>query len=284
MNARRILAEPLLHFFVAGFLLFVLFAYLNRDALQSPDTIIVDEPLVESLRQQFQRTRLRPPTQPELRRLIDGWVREEVLYREGLAMGLGADDPVVRRRIGQSLEFISDLYLDETPTDDELQAWYEDHRERYRLDPVLSFQQVYLDPSAHGDALDESIASVIASLESGEPGFHGDRTMLPGGMAEASVGEIARQFGDDFAAAIAEIPVGRWTGPVKSGYGVHLVRVDARTPGRVPQLAEVRDAVERDAATARREAAKEARMQALRSRYTIVLPESLDTGTQASAE
>jgi hypothetical protein len=282
MKAGRILKEPLLHFLVAGCLLFVLFAYVDRTALQAPDTIVVDDAVVESLRQQFQRTRMRAPTQAELQGLVDGWVREEVLYREGLAMGLGADDPVIRRRVAQSLEFISELYVDETVTEDELVAWLEAHQERYTKGPLLSFEQIYLNPEAHRESLDATIANALATLEAGDTGFDGDLTMLPGGMADASVAEIARVFGNEFAATVAAVPTGHWTGPVESGYGLHFVRVDAKTDGGLPELVEVRDAVERDLLVARRQAAKAARLQALKSRYTIVLPETLDGGNAAS--
>ena len=275
MRLRRILSEPLLHFLAAGLFLFMLFSYVNQDVLQSPNTIIVDAARVNSLREQFRRTWLRPPTHAEIQGLVNAWIREEVLYREGLAMGLGADDPVIRRRIGQSLEFVSDLYIDESVTENEIRTWFEDHQDQYVVEPVLTFEQLYLDPSVHREDLDSAIASAREALQSGATEFVGDRTMLPRRVADATVTEVARIFGDGFADTVSDLAAGRWTGPVESGFGLHFVRIESRTASRTADFAEVRDAIERDLVAARREAAKEAQFQALLSRYIIEVPESV---------
>lgn len=284
MTLRRVLAEPLLHFFVAGVLLFVLFGVLNRGALQSPDEIVVDENRVAALRAQFERVWQRPPTQEELAGLIDAWVREEILYREGVALGLGRDDPVIRRRVAQKLDFISGEFVADTVTDEEMQTWLDEHEEEYRLEPVYSLRQVYVDPARHGDAVEDVLEGVRQQLGSGESEGVGDATMLPAVLGDASASEIARVFGRDFASGLADLPVGAWSGPIGSGYGLHFVRIDERTPGRAAELQEVRTAVERDLIAARRASAREAQFEALRSRYTIVLPDEFSGGTVAASE
>lgn len=275
MIARRLLREPLLHFFVLGALLFVLFAVLNRGALRAPDEIVVDEARFAALRTQFERAWQRPPTPDELEGLVESWVREEMLYREGLALGFENDDPVVRRRVVQKVSFLLEADLDETPTDDELAKWFREHPDAYRIEPAISFRQVYLDPARHGDALEEHVESLRAQLGNDPSVDAGDVTLLPERIVNRARSDVSRSFGSEFAAAVFELSPGEWSGPVTSGFGVHLVWVDALQPPRTPALDEVRNAVQRDFLAARRQAAEEAFLDALRDRYTVVVKEAL---------
>lgn len=264
----KILREPLLHFLVLGAGLFFLFAWTNDDALEAPDTIVVDAIRIETLKAQFERTWQRPPTPGELNGLVNAWIREEVLYREGVALGLDQDDPVMRRRVAQKMEFISEELLDAEPAEEELEAWFADNVEAYRFEPRLSFRQLYFDPAVYGDSLGDVIARARAAAERGESTV-GDATLLPGALADASLAEIRRTFGQRFADSLMDQPVGEWTGPVESGYGVHLVLVDSRQESRLPSFDEVRAAVERDFRAARTREAKDSLYEALRERYTV---------------
>lgn len=283
MTLRRVLAEPLLHFFVAGLLLFLLFGQLNRGALEAPDEIVVDEARIVALRSQFERVWQRPPTADEVEGLVEAWIREEILYREGVAMGLGQDDPVIRRRVAQKLDFISDGLVDDTVSDEQLETWLDEHAADYLIEPLLSLRQAYLDPSRHRD-VEAAVDALARALEAGEFPAAGDSTMLPGVVADSSVTEVARIFGRAFAETVAGLPTASWQGPVESGFGLHFVYVDEYVPGRAPELAEVRAAVERDLLAARRDAAKQAQFQALKARYTIVMPEEGVGGTVAASE
>ena len=283
MTLRRIVAEPLLHFFVAGALLFLLFGQMNRGLLEAPDEIVVDEARIEALRAQFQRVWQRPPAADELDGLVEAWIREEVLYREGVALGLGQDDPVIRRRVAQKLDFISDGLVDDTVTEEQLQAWLDDHVEDYRIEPQFALRQAYLDPSRHADPA-AATAALARALEAGDFPSAGDSTLLPGVLVDASATDIARIFGRGFAEVLAGLPAGSWQGPVESGYGLHFVHIDRHVPGRAPALDEVRAAVERDLLAARREAAKQAQFEALKARYSIVVPEPLPGSTVAAGE
>ena len=217
---KRILREPLLHFLLLGILLFFAYGWLGGKAPPPPDEIVIDAGRVETLSNQFERTWQRPPTAREQQGLIDSWLREEIFYREGLALGLDRGDPVVRRRIAQKMDFISEGLMVVTPEEGELESWFAENAERYRVDPVFSMRQV-------------EARLVLESRAEPEPV---GGALLPGGLANAPAREVSRVFGQAFTAALTDAPLGRWFGPVRSGFGVHLVRVDERIEGRIPTL------------------------------------------------
>jgi PPIC-type PPIASE domain len=265
---RRLLREPLLHFFVLGAALFALYGWLNRGELNSPNEIFVSRGQVQSLQAQFERVWQRPATADELQRLVDNWVREEIFYREGLAMGLDRDDPVVRRRVGQKVEFLIDGAAPPTPGDPDLQAWLEAHPANYQIEPMFSFQQVFFDPQRHGASLEREIAAARRALAEGQP-IAGDSTLLPEAMQAAPLSDVQRAFGADFAAAMSDLPVGDWQGPVQSAFGLHFVRLGERVAGHQAVLEEVRARVERDLLNARAQQANETVYQRLRANYRV---------------
>jgi hypothetical protein len=266
---KRILREPLLHFLLLGGLLFFAYGWLGGVAPPPPNEIVIDTARVETLENQFERTWQRPPTVRERQGLIESWLREEIFYREGLALGLDQGDPVVRRRIAQKMDFISEGLMVEPPGDTVLHAWFADNAERYRVDPVFSLRQVYYDPGRFDDEWAGAVAAARAALESDEEPEPVGGALLPASLDDAPAREVSRVFGKVFTDVLGDAPLGRWFGPVRSGFGVHLVRVDERTDGRVPDLAEVRDEAERDYLVERREDANEALYTSLRDRYTV---------------
>ena len=258
---QRILREPLLHFLVLGAGLFVLFGLVGGQAEERPDRIVVTEAKIENLAELFKRTWRRPPSQAELEGLIEDHVKEEILYREALALGLERDDIVIRRRLRQKMEFVSeDVAQPAEPTEDELQAFLAEHADRFREPSRVSFAQVYLSPDRRGEDAWSDAERVLVALDAGrsDPAEAGDPFLLEQDYRELAAQDVERLFGGAFAAQVAELPVGRWSGPVESGYGLHLVLVRERTPARLPDLAEVRDAVANEWRAVRREEANRA--------------------------
>jgi len=267
--AGRLLREPLVHFLVAGALLFALH---GSPPAAGPERIVVDGARVEQLVIGFTRVWQRPPTVEELAGLVDDFVREEIYYREALAMGLDRDDTIVRRRMRQKLEFLSeDLAALDAPDDATLEAWLAEHADAYRIEPRASLTQVYVSRERHGDDAEATSRRWLEALRSGaaDPSAIGDASLLPAKLPASSEREIARHFGDAFAAAVLRLEPGHWEGPVASAFGLHLVRVESREPGRPATLDEVRSAVERDWGTEQREKANEAFYQTLRQRYEV---------------
>jgi hypothetical protein len=280
---KRILREPLIHFLALGALLFLAYGWFGGNEPPPPDEIVIDSARVESLRDQFKRTWQRPPTSQELQGLIDSWLREEIFYREGMALGLDVGDPIVRRRIALKMDFISEGLMVEPPGDAELAAWFADHAERYRVDPVYTLRQIYFDPGRFDGEWAGAAAAARAALASGEDPEPVGGALLPDTLNNAPAREVSRVFGQEFTETLADAPIGQWYGPVRSGYGVHLVRVDQRIPGRIPELGEVRNRVESDYLAQRRKEANDALYASLRERYTVRFEGVPDTGADARA-
>ncbi len=274
---RNLIREPLLHFLLLGAALFALYGWLSDGLSGAQNEVFVSRGQMRSLESQFERVWRRPPTPDELKGLIDNWVREEILYREGLVMGLDRDDPVVRRRIAQKVEFILEGAIPATPTEAELQAWLDSHSEKYSVESRYSLRQVYFDPARHGEAIAQVISRGQAALKKGRDDV-GDPTMLPATMT-ASASDIARVFGNEFEIALRTLPLGAWQGPVSSGFGIHLVELQTREAGHNATLNEVRDAVTRDLMYARSEEATNASYEKVKATYNV----RIDDATVAQA-
>ncbi len=264
--------EPLLHFLLIGLLLFLLY---GKVAPSSDDgnRITVSQADIAALARQFEATWSRPPAPSELQDLVDSHVRDEILFREGAALGLLKDDPVIKRRVRQKLEvLVEEEGKSGTVGDAELAAYLERNAAAFRVPPVLDFEQVLFDASAYGDTLDAAIATSLAALEGGATAAsQGRGSMLPGRVEKQPLDRVARDFGDDFAKALEDAPVGQWTGPVRSGFGLHLVRINARAPGYVPGLDQARKAVTREWENERRQAALADNYARLLKEYDVVI-------------
>ncbi len=270
---KRLLKEPLLHFLFLGIVLFVVYGFVSKRGNDEPGEIVVTQGQIEHLAIGFAKTWQRPPTEQELAGLIRDHVREEVLYREALAVGLDKDDTVIRRRLRQKMEFISDdIAAQIEPTDADLNAYLQLHPDKFRTEPLFTFRQVYLDPQKHGESdLADLLAKLKLAADKADASELGDPLMLGHKFAAVPVGEVAKQFGESFAAALPGLETGQWQGPVASGFGVHLVFISERTEGRLPALSQVRRAVRREWDNDRRLEANENFFQTLLKRYNVTI-------------
>lgn len=268
----RLWREPLVHFLLLGAALFAAFGVMQERGDEGPDRIVVDASQVQQLAARFKRTWLRAPTQEELVGLVEGYVREEVYYREALAMGLDRNDPVVRNRMRVKLEFLlEELGAEGAPGDEALAAYLREHADAFRLPARVSFRHVYLSPDRRDDLAGDA-GRVLARLNVGAaPAALGDRPLVPEEYVLATPAEIGRVFGDAFAQELGAIEPGAWAGPVYSGLGGHVVKVSERKEGRPPALAEVRAQVEREYLARRRTQLKESAYRRLREAYEVVV-------------
>jgi hypothetical protein len=224
----------------------------------------------------FSRTWRRPPTHAEIEGLIRDRVQEEVYCREAMALGLDRDDTIIRRRLRQKMEFVTDdVAALAEPTDDELSAFLRAHADTFRVQRQFTFSQIYLNPERHGENLARDTEQLLGQLQQAgdkaDVSELGDPFLLEHKFQSLPASEAVKQFGEKFAAQLGELSPGQWQGPVESGYGVHLVRISERTEGRVPALAEARDAVRREWANARRLEANEKFYQELVKRYVVII-------------
>jgi hypothetical protein len=270
VNFRQIVREPLLHFLLIGLALFLIYGVASPGD-SAGRTITISRGEVDELRRQYTALWGGQPTDKQLAGLIDARVRDEVLYREGMAQGLGRDDPVIKRRIRQKVEVMAEEEGSDTaPTDAVLSAYLQSHRDKFVTPAVISFDQVYFNPQ--GPDTPASVAAAKARLNAGAAATGlGQPTMLPARVTRSDADLVARDFGADFAAALVKLPVGQWSGPIGSGVGVHLVRVTELVPPKVPPLADVRAEVVREWENDRRVAASEASYARARAKYDVVI-------------
>jgi hypothetical protein len=271
----RLLREPLVHFLLLGLLLFVLYAALGGSG--SGRSIRVDDKVGAGLIAKFEATWQRPPTQGELNALIDSHVRDEIFYREGLALGLDRDDPTIKRRVGQKFQLLAEeSEAAFPPTDAELDAWLKAHKGRYAEPPLVTFEQILIDPGPFGGSVATAVKAARKALAAGsDPAGLGAGRMLPSRFDLFPLDLVERDLGPDFARALPKLRLGQWEGPIRSGFGFHLVRVEKLIPGRTPPLGQVRKAVARDFEADRRSRAADAAYRRLRGEYRVELTAKL---------
>jgi hypothetical protein len=275
---RKLIREPLFHFLLLGAVIFFIAGRSRSIRVSSGENIVVTQSQIESVVVGFSRTWMRPPTREEMQGLVEDYVREEVLYREAKAMGLDQDDIIVRRRMRQKFEFLSEDRAARSgpPSEAELDAYLQQCADKYREEPRFTFEHIFFNREKHGKSAQADAKAVLTRL-TGKNGAAidveklGDAFLLPFRFEKVSAGETTRLFGENFGKQMALVETGNWAGPLESNYGLHLVRVDEHLPGAAPPLANVREAVRRDLLNERRKQELDAQYAKLRGRYTIVV-------------
>ena len=283
---KKLIKDPLLHFLLIGALLFLVFELIKSPAGIQENSIVITSGDIEALQANFARTWQRPPTENELSGLIEERVRDEIAYREAVAMGLDQGDSVIRRRLRMKMELIiEDVAGLSPPTDEDLKAYLVEHRDSFHQQPQVSFMHVYLNSDKRGARVEDDARQILTKLSAAgrdaDPGSYGDSNMLPKELPLYYINDIGRLFGVDFSRQILEVKPGGWAGPVWSSYGLHLVYVRERIEGRDPELDEVRKEVEREWSAKRRKEFKEATYNKLRERYTIVIEEPVSSANDS---
>jgi hypothetical protein len=268
----KLLRDPLLHFLLIGAVIFGLFRLAGADENPAPGEIIVSAGQTASLKAIFSRTWQRQPTAKEMKALVEDYIRDEVLYREGIVMGLDRDDVVIRRRIRQKVEFVADLTADAEPTDAELKTFVADHPVWFRAEPRFSFSHVYFGSGPKAAELERNLGGLNAgSLDAAKAG----KPFMAGfDFKDLARSQVVQTFGENFTAWIDRADAGVWKGPVTSAYGVHLVRVSERVETREPPFDEVREAARREWLHRRKLEANDAFYAKLRSRYVIKIEDA----------
>ena len=284
----RIVREPLLHFLVLGALLFGLYFWVGSPSIASTSTkqIEVSSPVIESLQATWQLQWSRKPTPQQLQTLVDNYVRDEILYREALALGLDDKDIIVRRRLIQKMQFlVQDVAGIKEPSDEELQNYLDTHADRYTIPGRFSFNQVYFSRELHGESTDPDAENLLTQLQTDPERTQpkGDRSMLPTTYTLASTKTLNNTFGGTLAREIAEVTETGWQGPFHSAYGSHLANVTQIEPGHPATLAEVRKNVRLDYLREQKQKQDELFYEKLRDRYTVSIDqEALNQEVQES--
>ena len=283
----RLLREPLLQFLALGALLFALYGLAGKRGAEASEKIVVSASRVANLADGFVRTWRRLPNEQELQGLIEDYIRDEVFYREGRAAGLDRDDVIIRRRVRQKMEFLTDEMSVPEPSDAQLAAYLASNPERFRAEDQITFQQVFLSATRRANTIDsdsKQLADILARADGVvDATALGDAFLLGEEFRSVSPSKITGIFGESFAKQIAVMEKGRWQGPISSGFGQHFVFISERFPGKLPPLDAIRPAVQREWANARRLEAEHKLYASLRGRYEIVIEQPQAKATEAAS-
>jgi len=288
-TVKRLLREPLLHFVLIGMVLFGVYAYLNRgqSGTQSPTKIVFSLDELRTITAYFESQWHRPPTAQEFQAMVEDKIKEEVLYREGLVMGLDKDDTIVKRRMAQKVQFLAeDVAAAHEASPAELKAWFEKNTDKFALPSRYSFRHVYFSPDKRGKNALNDAGQALAKI-AGQPEDSplitpvADRFMFQDYYGDRTPSAIAKEFGPQFAVALEKLKPGSWQGPIESGYGWHLVFVDTVIPGRIPAFEEVESEVKTAWLSDQKAQAWQKAYQEMRAKYTVLLPAPPDKQTAA---
>ncbi|MGD8324349.1 MAG: peptidylprolyl isomerase [Gammaproteobacteria bacterium] len=276
---RKLPGDPLVHFLLIGAVLFAVLTW--RSSESDPQQVRLSEDQIRAVLRSQILPGGRTPTRAELQALIEPVIRDEIYYREALALGLDADDDQVRTRLIEKMRYVSEDLADPEPADEaRLRELFEAAPARFALPEAVTFDHLYFSPGQRGEAITADAAAALAALRRGaDPASFGDSTPLGDAFSLATRDRLNILFGTEMATALFAAETGVWAGPFESDFGLHLARVTERRAARQPDYAEVREQV-REAFAADQRAQRNAEAwAAMRERYEVVIewPEELES-------
>ena len=240
---KKILHEPLVHFLVLGALVFAIYIFLNGTESEDTHHIVVSKAVQKQLAYRWQKKYLRAPTEEDMQKMLDKEIYTEVMAREAKQMGLDVNDFIIRRRLAQKMEFVSDdLSLLVAPTDAELKSYLKTHEKMFRKEDSFSFKQIYIDVNKHHNDLKETFEKIKTALQTDtDIRALGDSFLLPVNNEHMRYYDVQRKFGKAFAMHLKTVKEGSWQGPIKSGYGAHFVYLEKREKGEIPAFESIKE-------------------------------------------
>jgi parvulin-like peptidyl-prolyl isomerase len=274
---RKLLKEPLAHFLVLGGLLFIIYGWMNPAAQDSSRTIRITAAEIAWLTETWSGQWRRQPTEEELRGLVSDYVRERLLAREAIELGLDDNDTIVRRRLAQKMDFIvSDLSRLSEPTNEELRAFFKAHPDRFKTVSKISFNQIFFSSERRTSAEEDAKKSLQTLFRNAAlTESLGDPSILGAQYTDMDLEGVSAVFGEDFARALAGLALGEWAGPIKSAYGYHLVNISERADERPLDFSEAKEDVRVLIREERRRVSSETYFKKLFEKYEVVVDESV---------
>jgi len=268
----KYMRDPLLQFLLIGAVFFAVYLLVNPSAMTSEDQIVVDAKRIELLATKFNKTWQRPPTQTELKMLVDNYVLDEIYYRRAIEIGIDKNDEMIRRRLRQKMEFISDSIVESiAPSEEALALYFVNNSERYRTEDTYSFQHIYLNTDREQEDMRREIQRVKALLVYASEGVEGDKSLVPKHFNAASRFTIDKTFGQGFSAALDGLEVDKWSKPISSGIGIHFIRLTELKKGYIPTISSIREQVVRDWRYQNRIDIKENMTEELMQQFQIIV-------------
>lgn len=271
---KKILREPLFHFLIAGAAIFLLYSLIGETE-KNDEKIVIDDLFVNHLADAYQAQWNRAPTPAELLNLIEQEIRLEVLYREALKLNLDRDDAVVKSRMEQKMEFLGNdlLEMEGEPGDDDLRRFYESHKKKYQTPLSFSFYQVGFSPKQGQNAKENAAKVLTQNANSGKEALrnYGSNLPFPYFWKNVSTQQIRLDLGGDFTSTLENAETGKWVGPLKSGFGEHLVYISERKPPSEPAFDEIRNNLLRDYQAIRKKEVQNEIYKETREKYEIII-------------
>jgi hypothetical protein len=269
----NLLKDPLVHFLLIGGALFAVFYMRGDDTAQGGQRIVFEAEQVERLRNEAALLRGRQPTADELRLIVEPAIRDEVMYREALALGLDVEDDQVRDRLIEKMRYLTEDLADPEPASEEaLRAFFDASPQLFLIPDLVTFDQKFFSPRERGERLRADVDAALAALTAGQDGAElGDRTPLQDRFVAAPRGRVEVLFGAAMTDAVFSAPPGEWRGPFESDFGLHLVRVVERSDARQPNFEDVREIAREIYAEQRRAEANRAAYERIRADYDVVV-------------
>ncbi len=279
---KRLLREPLLHFVLVGVALFAIYRVLHSNAAGSSDSkkIVLTADDLDQISLMWRAQGRSSLSQEQLESLLDSKIREEVLYREALTLGLDKEDTIVKRRMAQKMDFLAEDLSDlREPSREELKTWFAKNSERFKVPGRASFRHLYFSFDKHGKQTAEVAADALKKITgkpSGSPeaAALAESFMFQDYYGDRSFDELAKTFGPSFARSLSAQKTDAWQGPIESGYGWHLVFIDSLIPAHVPEFEEIEADVRTQWVSAQREETKRRMYEEMKSHYEIVMPKT----------
>ena len=284
---QKLIKDPLVHFLLIGVALFAVSAWRGQSVSTGREEIVVTAEQVAQARSAAAVLQGREPTAAELDALIEPTIRDEVLYREALALGLDENDDEVRRRLIEKMSYLTQDLADPEPASEQaLHDFYAANPAVFTIPSLVSFDQVFFSPGTRGERLEADAAAGVAALRAGgAPADVGDRTPLRETYEDAPREQVAVLFGEDLANALFGAASGEWTGPFRSDFGLHAVRLRSRTDARLPSYDEIAAQVAEEYAAQRRREANERAYREMRARYDVIVePAAATPATPTTSE
>ena len=263
----RILREPVVLFFLFGFIFFLVYTILENRIDRSDREIIISKAQIQLLEETFTKTWNRPPTEQQLEEQIENLIKNEVYFKEAVAMGLDNSDPAVKMRLRTLIEMMMDDMATVYPSEDQLKKYLSEHPDKFRIDPRMSFEHIFF-PEDEKEVADLQLYNINNNLSVDESSF-GNLSLIPAQFSNETYSGVKRTFGEVFAEGIFKLDTGKWQGPVRSAYGWHLVFISEYVAGKLPELSEIWDLVEREWSFEQRNLKKEEQYQKMKEEYYV---------------
>lgn len=268
---KNILKEPLVHFLLFGLGLFILFGLVNKKN-DGGDTILIDDYDMKNIIASWEMQWKRLPTDEELKSLIQQNIKQEIFYQEALKMNLDHNDEIIKRRLAQKMQFLSnDLATISEPTEEELEKYYDEHVEEYKTPYSYSLYQIIFSPDQRKDPKNDALILLdrIKNKTPDQLEGQGDPMPFPYAFNQVDASELKRQLGNKFSEELPNLPISQWAGPILSGFGYHLVYIVKRTPPQKPELVSIKDEILRDFEYEKQRKLDELIFQELKKKYQV---------------